>query len=310
VKGLNIRVASAVDAQLKSYTQRLFTPSNTFGLMDKGADFVTRLIGFGLSEKEAQAYLHLLKYGPKTPSPLAKSLKTYREDVHRTLTSLIEKGMVRPSLDSPTIYTAVELDAALDAAVKKHESELREMEIRKRELQDLAKEQRFRPSEEVSTFKMLKSLKEVISTALPVFVSAEEEFLWLSNREGVEMSQVFGILEAEREFIERGGRCRGIADVTYRIVDIIRYHLDIGADVRHIENYRGAYFGVFDKKTCISAINIDIKHIKLDEPLSMLYTDDPVFADYLVSTFEMLWEQGVPAEERIQELLKQGPPRA
>jgi sugar-specific transcriptional regulator TrmB len=83
-----------------------------------------------LSEKEAQLYLHLLKYGPKTPSPLAKSLKTYREDVHRTLTSLIEKGMVRPSLDSPTMYAAVDLDTALQAALKKHESELREMQAR------------------------------------------------------------------------------------------------------------------------------------------------------------------------------------
>jgi HTH-type transcriptional regulator, sugar sensing transcriptional regulator len=278
--------------------------------MDDESELITRLIEFGLSEKEAQIYLHLLKYGPKTPSPLAKSLKTYREDVHRTLTSLIEKGMVRPSLDSPTIYAAVDLDAALEAAVRKHEVELREMEARKRELQKLAKEQRFRPSDEVSTFKMLKSLKEVVSTALPVFVSAEQEFLWLSNREGIEMSQLFGILEAEREFIERGGKCRGIADVTYRVVDIIRYHLDIGADVRHIDNYRGAYFGIFDRKICISAINVDIKHIKLDEPLSMLFTDDPVFADYLVSTFEMFWEQGVPAEEKIQELLKQGPPQA
>jgi len=54
-------------------------------------EFTHRLIGFGLSEKEAQTYLHLLKYGPKTPSPLAKSLHTYREDVHRTLTSLIDR---------------------------------------------------------------------------------------------------------------------------------------------------------------------------------------------------------------------------
>jgi sugar-specific transcriptional regulator TrmB len=54
-------------------------------------EFTCRLIGFGLSEKEAQTYLHLLKYGPKTPSPLAKSLHTYREDVHRTLTSLIDR---------------------------------------------------------------------------------------------------------------------------------------------------------------------------------------------------------------------------
>jgi sugar-specific transcriptional regulator TrmB len=259
-------------------------------------EFTHRLIGFGLSEKEAQTYLYLLKYGPKTPSPLAKSLKTYREDVHRTLNSLVEKGMVRPSLNSPTVYAAVDINVALSSVLKKQQSELREMEVQKRELQELAKQQRFRPSEEVSTFKILKNIKEVIGTALPVFVSAEEEFLWLSNREGVEFSQVFGILEAEREFIERGGKCRGITDVTYRVIDIIRYHLDIGADVRHISDYRGAYFRIFDRKYCISAINVDIQHLKLDEPLSMLYTDDPVFADYLVSTFDMFWKQAAPAE--------------
>src|SRR5512136_2494752 len=93
-------------------------------------EFIARLIGFGLSEKEAQTYLHLLKYGPKTPSPLAKSMHTYREDVHRTLTSLIDKGMVRPSLDTPTIYAPVDLETALESALKKQESELCEMETR------------------------------------------------------------------------------------------------------------------------------------------------------------------------------------
>lgn len=101
-------------------------------------EFTSHLTGFGLSEKEARTYLHLLKYGPKTPSPLAKSLKTYREDIHRTLTSLIEKGMARPSLDSPTVYAAVDLVAALDSALKKQHSELRQMERRKRELQELS----------------------------------------------------------------------------------------------------------------------------------------------------------------------------
>jgi len=43
-------------------------------------EFTSRLIGFGLSEKEDQTYLHLIKYGPKTPSPLAKSLHTYLEE--------------------------------------------------------------------------------------------------------------------------------------------------------------------------------------------------------------------------------------
>ncbi|HEY5138918.1 MAG TPA: helix-turn-helix domain-containing protein [Methylococcales bacterium] len=115
-----------------------------------------RLFGFGLSEKEARVYLHLIKYGPNTQSRLAKALKTYREDVRRTLNSLIGKSMVRPSLDGSAVYTAVDLDAALDFAMKKQQSELLEMEARKRELKELVKQQRFRPSDNSSTFKMLK----------------------------------------------------------------------------------------------------------------------------------------------------------
>jgi sugar-specific transcriptional regulator TrmB len=166
-------------------------------------EFTHRLIGFGLNEKEALLYLHLLKYGPKTPTPIAKSLKSYREDVHRTLNSLVEKGMVRPSLNSPTVYAAVDLNVALSSVLKKQQSELREMEVRKGELQELAKQEQFRLSDEVATFKILKSIKDVIGTALPVILSAKEEFLWLSNREGVEFGEVFGIIDAEREFIER-----------------------------------------------------------------------------------------------------------
>jgi hypothetical protein len=123
------------------------------------------------------------------------------------------------------------------------------MEARTRELQELAKQQRFRPSDEVATFKILKSIKEVIATTVPIILSAKEEFLWLSNQEGVEFSEVLGILQQEREFIERGGQCRGITDISYRLIDTIRHLLDIGADVRHFGDYRGAYFGVLTKST-------------------------------------------------------------
>lgn len=59
--------------------------------------------------------------------------------MQRTLTSLIDKGMVHPSLDSPTIYTAVDLETALEAALKKQQSERREMDEKRQELQELSK---------------------------------------------------------------------------------------------------------------------------------------------------------------------------
>ncbi|MGZ4852869.1 MAG: TrmB family transcriptional regulator [Halobacteriota archaeon] len=272
-------------------------------------EFTHRLTGFGLSEKEAQLYLHLLKYGPKTPSPIAKSMKTYREDVHRTLTSLIEKGMVRPSLDSPTIYAAVELSAALDSAVKKHESELREMETRKRELQELAQQQRFRPSDEVSTFKILKSAKDVLTVSLSALTSAEKEWIAIVPPIATVLSSLF-VIEDDKEFIDRGGRIRFITEITYPYVETTREHLDAGMEVRHFDKYSGLMFFVFDGKIGMSVINVaDLKRASLSEPVSVLWTDDPAYAQYLVSTFEMVWQQSIPAEERIQELLKQGPPQ-
>jgi len=47
--------------------------------MTKDDDFIRRLMQFRLNEKEAHVYLHGLRYGPKTPSPFAKALKTYLE---------------------------------------------------------------------------------------------------------------------------------------------------------------------------------------------------------------------------------------
>ncbi|MGZ4922131.1 MAG: TrmB family transcriptional regulator [Halobacteriota archaeon] len=270
-------------------------------------NFITHLLSFGLSEKEAHCYFYLLKYGPRTPSPLAKAVHTYREDVHRTLHSLIDKGMVRPSLDSPTMYTAVELEAALESALSQHEAELREMERRKRELAELAQQQRFRPSDEVSTFKMVKTIREIISVMAPAILSVKEEYLWIAPREGLEGAAAFGLDEVAKEVIERDGHTRGITNITYPMIPLVRTVLATGEDIRHAEGYNGLYYGVYDRKHCISAINIDIKHLRLDEPAIMLYTDDPVYAKYLASTFELVWEQSIPAEQRIEELLKQGP---
>jgi sugar-specific transcriptional regulator TrmB len=275
--------------------------------MADDSEFLSRLISFGLGEKEAELYAHLLKYGPKPTSLLAKSLNTYREDVYRTVTSLIDKDMVKSSLGSPTVYAAVELDIALDAVFKRHESELHEMEVRKLELEELSRQHRFRPSDEFTSFKIIKSLKEDIAVALSHVNSMEREWILVLPEIAFVVSSLYTI-EDGKKFLDRGGEIKVITDFSYEYIQSIQQHLDAGYDIRQLTGYRGIIFAVFDRKTTISAINVDIKSISLNETISALWTDDPAYTNYLVSTFELLWKLAKPAAQRIEELLREGPP--
>ena len=274
--------------------------------MDDDTDFITRLISFGFSEKEAQIYYSLLKYGPKPTSQLAKSLKTYREDVYRTLINLADKGMVSSSLDSPAVYAAVELDVALDIVLKKHKTELCEMEKKKQELEEMSKKQRFRESDEFSTFKILKTMRDVLTVTLNNLASIEKEWIAVVPPILTVFSSLY-VIEEDKKFIDRGGKIRFITDITHQYIELVQQHLDIEIEAHHLDKYMGILFCVFDRKISMSAISGDIKRVSLDEPVSVLWTDDPVYAEYLLSTFELLWKQSMPAAQRIEELLTEGP---
>jgi len=118
---------------------------------------------------------------------------------------------------------------------------------------------------------------------------------------------LFGVNEVAKQFIERGGHIRVITDIPYSGIEVVQEVLDIGEEVRHFSEYRGIIFGVLDNKICLNAIDADIRRISLDETTKWLWTDDPIYAQYLTSTFNLLWEQSTPAEQRIEELLKEGP---
>jgi hypothetical protein len=177
--------------------------------------------------------------------------------------------------------------------------------INKSELQELAKEQRFRPADEVSTFKIIKSIKELAAAALPLLNSMKEEWLVATPGLATVVASLFGVNDAAAEFIQRGGKLRTIVDISYPIIDNVRELLQIGEEVRHIDKH-GVMFVVFDRKHTMTAISNPAR-VSLNAPMAALWTDDSNYAEYLAATFEMLWKQSVPADQRIKELLEGGP---
>ena len=115
----------------------------------------------------------------------------------------------------------------------------------------------------------------------------------------------FGLTEKTEMLIKRGGHVRGISNISLTYIDVVRESVDVGEEVRHYDQYQGIYFIVADKKESVSSINVDAESLSLEDPLVALWTEDPIYAEYLLSTFEIAWYQSIPAEQRMQELFEE-----
>jgi hypothetical protein len=154
----------------------------------------------------------------------------------------------------------------------------------------------------------MKSIKELVAAALPFLDAMNEKWLVATPGLATVVASLFGINDAAAEFIKRGGKVRTIVDISYPVIDNVQELLQVGEEVRHIDQH-GVMFVVFDRKHSMTAISNPVR-VSLNAPMAALWTDDPTYADYLAATFEMLWKQSVSAEEQIEALLKKEPQQA
>jgi sugar-specific transcriptional regulator TrmB len=101
-----------------------------------------RLQMFGVDKRQAHIYLALLNQGPKTLGQIVELTGTSRTDVVDALNGLRDKGMIKESSDRPPKYSALPIEAALNAAVMKQAYDLRRMELSKQEVVDLVNSRR------------------------------------------------------------------------------------------------------------------------------------------------------------------------
>ncbi len=155
---------------------------------------------------------------------------------------------------------------------------------------------------------IVTSFKDAIAVGSKILESAENEVVWLAPRSSLTYALQYNIIEKFKMRIQSGVSVRGIVDFSHGNIDMLQKLLAAGQDVRHFDGYQGVFMVVADKES-ISSINIDFKNLSLDTPIVALWSDDPTYADYLMSTFETAWQQAIPATQRIEELLKEGPPQ-
>jgi sugar-specific transcriptional regulator TrmB len=268
--------------------------------MGADTEFIERLSVLGLSEKEAQLYHYLLKYGSKTPSLATKYLKTYREDVHRTLSALVDKGLITMSLDKPTLYTAVPIDLALEAMRQQRLYEQQKIQETEEELLALSSDFVLDVPDDVQNFRVLKNLLEITVLSRQTILRAEHDLFFIPPDE-TGTGEQHGIIDAFIEAKQRGVNMRAVSDIAPYALSAARALVAHDIQLRHCPGYQGMRFLVIDGRESLTSISLDKPHAR-GASVAALWCDSPVYAQYLQSLFEIVWKQSIDPSERIAEL--------
>ena len=278
---------------------------------DDELEFITRLSDFGLNDREARLYYHLLKYGAKPPVVIARHMHTYREAVHRTLNAMLEKGIVAKSLSAPTVYVAVPPETAFDVVILEHKLEQRKRETLKRELMELAEaitvDDGLSASAEGCRYRVLSGPKQVDAVSKKLNSEATSDISTFMPGPFLNVFFSTGQIDMVPDLLRRGVRTRLITDISCDNLKEARYALERDVELRHLESPGGMQFTVYDAITSFVLIRFDpARSLFKDTSLTIFVCESPTYARHLLYHYEHAWKQAVDGAERIRALVESG----
>ena len=152
---------------------------------------------------------------------------------------------------------------------------------------------------------IINNVKDVLAAALGILDSAQKEVVWVIPASINTLSLIYGGIEKIKALIQRGGLSRGVVQISPTNVTEIQMFLDAGEDIRHSDEVHEVFTFVGDKQQSISSLNIGVKEFTLDTPVTAFWSESLSYAEYLLTSFENVWSEAIPAEERIKKLLAQ-----
>ncbi len=154
---------------------------------------------------------------------------------------------------------------------------------------------------------IIESVKDALAVGSNIIESAKSEVVWLLPLSIVIFAAQYGIPNKSKTLIEHGGHIKSIFHISSQYVELAQSLLDIGENLRHLDQYEGVFFLVGDKKQSISSIHVNVEDPSLDDRIVAFWSENPTYAEYLLTHFDQAWAQGVGAQDRLNELLEQRP---
>jgi sugar-specific transcriptional regulator TrmB/CBS domain-containing protein len=266
----------------------------------------------GLSKREIQVYMFLAKSGVQSTSFVAKRLKMERVQAYRTFKKLQEKGFIEATLERPTRFTIVPFEALVDSFINTKKNEVTNLTDQKQSLltawQSISAPESEYP---VAKFSIITGKKKIHSKMLSMIDESKSEVIILTTSLGLIQEDIAGIFDsAISSSQKRSIQFQVITDISPENLKVVE-RLDrnvseekIGMKLRHV-GMTSKFFPRFlikDEEEAILYAPFGNEASVLNLEDEGLWINDKMFISVLKAFFEQMWQSGIEASRRIDEL--------
>ncbi len=265
-----------------------------------------------LSKREIQVYMFLAKSGVQSTSFVAKRLKMERVQAYRTFKKLQEKGFIEATLERPTRFTIVPFEALVDNFINAKKVEVVNLNDQKQNLltawQSISAPESQYP---VAKFSIITGKKKIHSKMINMIEEAKSEVTVLTTALGIIQEDIAGIYDAvlapPKESKVQTQIITEIAPENLKAVERIDRNIaedKLNIKLRHV-NMSSKFFPRFlikDEEEAILYAPFGNEASVLNLEDEGLWINDKMFISVLKAFFVQMWQSGVDASRRIDEL--------
>ena len=184
-----------------------------------------QLLDFGLSDKEANIYLALLRSGKARAGEIARKLQLNRMIVYRVLTKLQERELVKATMEKPMKFIPIPLEKALELLIRETENKLDLMRDRYDAVLDEWKTVLTEPPvSDVMSFRIVQGRKQIYELLTKMFKSADSYIRLVTTKKDLVRFQYVDLDDALKRAAKRGVKVQVVVQYEDDKVDILTHY--------------------------------------------------------------------------------------
>jgi sugar-specific transcriptional regulator TrmB len=266
----------------------------------------------GLTEKETEIYIFLTRHGALKGLDIAKRIKKHKAQVYNILKNLQTKGLVEPSLEFPTRFTAVPFEKVIDLSIKAKRDEAAFIENTKKEIMsywnDVRQSGLLEPS--LEKFVVIEGKNKINRKISQMVMETKNQFSAVLTVPGLLNAQRIGLFDPVENPPKSNMQFRFVIDVTEEDLNLLKVVLKMKHQSRFDFRGRTTNLGmrlsprmvIRDDEELMLFVTpkFDVSDREQDE--TCLWTNCKTLVLSFMSVFKDIWQNSSDIEDKIVEI--------